>query len=599
MQMLPINGPANVNLATPLAGSEKARSTILVVDDRPINRDFLSTLLKYFGYSIIEAASAEQASEIAATGFVDLIISDVYMPGMDGFALLEKLRSEPATSNVPVIFYTAAYKTADDSVVSRARGAFAVLTKPSTPEEIVSTVRSALRANTPLIPLSVNVSSGQADPQYAALVEIMLDLAGERLPTRLMQTCCDSAKALLNASQSLLYVLPSGKERQAQTFYSASSNGHKPEPVDELRLGAALGRLIAGRRPVRFCQIDGKEFGLGSANGKTVTLLCLPIFTNTHDYGCLCLLDKIKALDFSDEDERLGVTLTSQLAMVYENAVFYQQIQDSAARLAYEMEERKRAEEDLDRSRKEQIRLKDQFLSQVSHELRSPVMAAQQFVEILLEGIAGEINGEQREYLNIALRNVNELNSMIGDLLEATRIENGKLRVDLRSILLPEVVKEAVESARPFAQERQIALSLEAPVLPPVLADRSRVREIVTNLLDNALKFTPPQGAVGVHVAMDDQDPRFVRVKVTDTGCGINADDLGKVFDRHYQGSGNDCMARKGLGLGLHICKELVTLQRGQILVTSDGNAGSTFSFTLPLSSRVGVDDAQAENSVG
>jgi len=484
-------------------------------------------------------------------------------------------------------------------VVSRARGAFAVLSKPSSPEEIVSTVRSALRANTPLIPLSVNGSSGQADPQYAALVEIMLDLAGERLPTRLMQTCCDSAKALLNASQSLLYVLPSCKERQAQTFYSASSNGHKPEPVDELRLGAALGRLIAGRRPVRFCQIDGKEFGLGSANGKTVSLLCLPIFTNTHDYGCLCLLDKIKAVDFSDEDERLGVTLTSQLAMVYENAAFYQQIQDSAARLAHEMEERKRAEEELDRSRKEQIRLKDQFLSQVSHELRSPLMAAQQFVEILLEGIAGEINGEQREYLNITLRNINQLNSMIGDLLEATRIQNGKLRVDLRSIILPEVVKEAVESARPVAQERQIALSLDTPLLPPVLADPSRVRQIVTNLLDNALKFTPPHGAVRVHVALDEQDPRFVRVKVTDTGCGINADDLGKVFDRHYQGSGNDCMARKGLGLGLHICKELVTLQRGQILVTSDGNAGSTFSFTLPLSSRVGVDDAEAENSVG
>lgn len=585
MQIEAINGIANATLAAPLARPESARTTILVVDDRPINRDFLTTLLKSFGYLLIEAASAEQAAEIAATGFVDLIITDVYMPGMDGFAFLEKLRSEPATSNVPVIFYTAAYKTTDDSVMSRARGAFAVLTKPSSPQEIVSTVRSALRANTPLTPLSINASSAQADTRYAALVEIMLDLVGERQPTRMMQTSCDSSKALLNASQSLLYVLPSRQERHAQTFYSASSNGHKPEPVDELRLGAAVGRLIAGRRPVRFRQIDGREFGLGSANGKTVSLLCLPIFTNTHDYGCLCLLDKVKALDFSDQDERLGVTLTSQLATVYENAVFYQQIQDSAARLAFEMEERKRAEEELDRSRKEQIRLKDQFLSQVSHELRSPVMAAQQFVEILLEGIAGEINGDQREYLNIALRNINQLNSMIGDLLEAARIQNGKLRVDLRSIILPEVVKEAVESARPVAQERQIALSLDAPVLPPVLADPSRVRQIVTNLLDNALKFTPPQGAVRVHVAMDEHDPRFVRVKVTDTGCGITADDLGRVFDGHYQASENDCLARKGLGLGLHICKELVTSQRGQIQVTSDRNEGSTFSFTLPLSS--------------
>lgn len=119
--------------------------------------------------------------------------------------------------------------------------------------------------------------------------------------------------------------------------------------------------------------------------------------------------------------------------------------------------------------------------------------------------------------------------------------------------------------------------------LPLVIADRSRVRQIVTNLLDNALKFTEEHGAVTVKARVDSESPTFVRVVVSDTGCGLSPEEMSKVFERHYQVPGRERAARKGLGLGLCICKELVTLQGGQIEVQSRAKEGSDFSFTLPI----------------
>jgi signal transduction histidine kinase len=233
------------------------------------------------------------------------------------------------------------------------------------------------------------------------------------------------------------------------------------------------------------------------------------------------------------------------LAVAYENATFYEEIQDLAAKLAHELEGRKRSEEELERSRKEQTRLKDEFLSHVSHELRSPLMVVQQFLEILLEGVAGEINGQQRDNLNTALQNTNQLEVMIGDLLETTRIETGKLRVDLRSMLLLQVLDEAVASAQPLAKQKYVAVVLEVPVrLPLVIADHARVRQILTNLLDNAIKFTPEDGKITLRVALDQEDSSFVRIQVRDTGCGMNPDETPKVLDRLYQVPNADCAAK-------------------------------------------------------
>jgi signal transduction histidine kinase/CheY-like chemotaxis protein len=567
-----------------LSHPAQARPTILVVDDRAINRDFLVSLLQHFGYQMREAESGEAAWGMAVGGGVDLIITDVYMSGMDGFALLEKLAADPSTAQIPALVYTASYKNPNFDRIARAHLPYALLTKPSSPELIVEKVQSLLGTQNVNSRSSAGTLPAPADSYRAAtLIEAMQDLAEERVPVRLLQIFCDSARGLTHAAESLVHLF-SQEGTAPQTFCSPLRTDRPPDLLQEFRPSPTLARIITAHATGRFRQVNPWEYGIPVGDGALFSLLCVPIFTPARDYGCLCLVGETESTDFSDGDERLATTLTSQLAILYENALFYEEIQSLAAKLANELERNKRSEEELERSRKEQTRLKDEFLSHVSHELRSPVMVLQQFLEILMESIPGEVNPQQREYLAVALRNTDQLNSMIGDLLDVTRSETGKLRVDLHSVSLTEVLKEASASAQPAAEQRHIKLSLViAEALPLVIADRSRVRQIVTNLLDNAVKFTPENGVIGVHASVSAEEPGFVRIEVTDTGCGIQLEEIPKVFDRLYQVPNADHSTRTGLGLGLCICKQLVALHGGVIQVESRTGMGSTFSFTLPV----------------
>ena len=245
---------------------------------------------------------------------------------------------------------------------------------------------------------------------------------------------------------------------------------------------------------------------------------------------------------------------------------------------------RKAAEEALEQSRKDQMRFKDEFLSHVSHELRSPLTAIKQFTTILLGGLAGELNKEQREYQEIVLKNIRQLQSMIDDLLEVTRLETGKLTVEPESVSVADAVTDTFNTLQVTARAKGVTLSCDLPPdLPSAYADQTRLRQILIILLDNAIKFTPDGGVVTIQARLLQEDPRFLLLEVSDTGCGISPEIAERIFERLYQVSEPIQTSRKGLGLGLYICKELVTRQGGQIWVKSQPQKGSTFSFTLPV----------------
>jgi PAS domain S-box-containing protein len=246
--------------------------------------------------------------------------------------------------------------------------------------------------------------------------------------------------------------------------------------------------------------------------------------------------------------------------------------------------ERHRIQAELERTRQQQLELKDEFISHVSHELRSPLTAIYQFVSILLDGLAGDLKAEQREYLEITQGNVHQLRNMIGDLLEVTRVQTGKLSVEPRRISIPKVMEEALSSTVAATAAKDLGLATEIPAeLPAALADPYRVRQVVANLLDNAIKFTPKGGKVALRVGVSPDDPKFLCISVADTGCGVVPEDRERIFERQYQAENSSGPSRKGLGLGLYICKELVDRQGGRIWVESEPGRGSTFSFTLPV----------------
>ncbi len=238
----------------------------------------------------------------------------------------------------------------------------------------------------------------------------------------------------------------------------------------------------------------------------------------------------------------------------------------------------------LEISRHQQIEFKNQFLSHVSHELRTPLTCIHQFVTILLDGLAGEVNPEQRYHLGTVLNSVHQLRAMIRDLLEATRAESGKIRIEPRCITVGELVRQAISMMTPTAREKRVGLEIGLDTrIPFVYADPDRVLQVLINLIENGIKFTPADGSILVKACMVEADPNMVYVSVADSGCGIGAEARALIFERLYQDPNSVDNNRSGLGLGLFIAKELIELHGGRLWVASEVGNGSTFSFTLPL----------------
>jgi signal transduction histidine kinase len=246
--------------------------------------------------------------------------------------------------------------------------------------------------------------------------------------------------------------------------------------------------------------------------------------------------------------------------------------------------ERRRMQTETDVIRTQQLQFKDEFLSHVSHELRSPLNAIYQFATILEDRLAGELNVEQQNYLGIISRNVKQLQAMINDLVEVTRMQAGKLKIELQCTSASDAVVDAVNTLEGAATAKGITLTSEIELgLPSVCADPTRIRQILIILLDNAIKFTAPSGAVKVQGHVFGRDPNFLVLEVSDSGCGINPNMTEQIFERLFQTPDPALAGRKGLGLGLFICKELVIRQGGTIWVRSAPGKGTDFFVTLPI----------------
>jgi sigma-B regulation protein RsbU (phosphoserine phosphatase) len=238
----------------------------------------------------------------------------------------------------------------------------------------------------------------------------------------------------------------------------------------------------------------------------------------------------------------------------------------------------------LEIARKQQLEFKNQFLSHVSHELRTPLTCIHQYVTLLLDGLAGPLAPDQSDHLKTVLKSVNQLHAMIRDLLEATRADSGKLRIEPRCISIGELIQQAVAMMCPTAAAKEVDLVAALDqTIELVYADPDRTLEVLINLIDNGIKFTPAKGTVVVKASMVETDPTSVYLSVCDSGRGIPQEAIPLVFERLYQDPNAVDGNRSGLGLGLYIAKEIVTLHGGRMWVASDPGSGSTFSFTLPL----------------
>lgn len=226
-------------------------------------------------------------------------------------------------------------------------------------------------------------------------------------------------------------------------------------------------------------------------------------------------------------------------------------------------------------------RAKREFISTVSHELRTPLTSVKGYVELLMLGTGGPLTEMQRQFLSVIKANADRLNSLVEDLLEISRLENGKVMLQLKPVDLREVIDDIVTSLRTETERKRMRLSIEVdPDLPVIEADPKRVGQILTNLLSNAHKYTREGGQITVRARRSGE---MVQVDVADTGVGIPADELPKMFSRFFRSNNALKDEVGGTGLGLSIARSFVELHGGTIWVVSEEEVGSTFSFTLPI----------------
>jgi signal transduction histidine kinase len=297
------------------------------------------------------------------------------------------------------------------------------------------------------------------------------------------------------------------------------------------------------------------------------SLLCVPVFTTDHEpLGVINAVTTEKPRVFLEREIDFLMRFGRQAALAIENAKLHQKSRANINQLS------------------ELSKLKSQFLSLVSHDLRGPLTGIRGYCEVLKQEQLGALSPGQAELLEQMERQVELQERMVDDLLDLARMEKGHLSIHLAPTHLVQLLQEEVEKSQMDARERKITLTLAADIPPAhamVEIDGGRIRQVVWNLIYNALKFTPEEGHVTVRAAVKDH---AIVVEVEDTGIGLAEETKNKVFEKFFQISPGGTASSQGLGLGLAICKEIITAHEGSIHAQSPGlGLGTVMSFSLPL----------------
>lgn len=373
-----------------------------------------------------------------------------------------------------------------------------------------------------------------------------------------METALEWAIRRTGADAGLIAVLAEEDGRQGLRLLVYQ--GYPPDAVEPYRENLwPLDRGIVGRvartgRPELVSDVRRDPDYVAAVEGM-VAQITVPIWREERIIGII-VLESNEPGEFNPDALDFVVRLADHAAIAIENA-----------RLFAAVEVANRAKTD--------------FISFVSHELKQPMTAIKGYTDLLVKGLAGDLTEMQRSFLEVVRSNVNRMDTMVQELLDISRIEAGRLRLEIGQVALREAVEEAVRVIRQEIEAKRQTLEVEiAEPLPPVRADRNRVVQILTNLLSNAYKYTPEEGRIRVTVQ---PDGGFVVCSVSDTGIGIAPEEQERLFTKFFRSQHPAVRNVPGTGLGLVITKNLVELQGGQIWVESEPGKGSTFTFTLPV----------------
>jgi GAF domain-containing protein len=409
----------------------------------------------------------------------------------------------------------------------------------------------------------------QSVEKLTALGEISRAVSSTLDVETVLDTIVSRASQLAGADGCAIYEYDDATE----AFHIRATHNLNPSLVETLRAAplrkgeGAMGRAAETREPTQVADIAAPGAYQSHIRDTLLeagyrALLSVPLLREGEIIGSLSL-NRHTPGEFPPEAVDVLKTFATQSALAIQNARLFREIADKSAQL------------------ETASRHKSEFLANMSHELRTPLNAIIGFSEILAEKMFGDVNEKQTEYLQDILESGRHLLSLINDILDLSKIEAGRMELELSEFGLPQAIENALILVRERASRRGIRLgSTIDPQLGMIGGDERKVKQVLLNLLSNALKFTPEGGRIDVRARLDGE---VAEVSVADTGVGIAAADQDAVFEEFRQVGTADKKA-EGTGLGLALSRKFIELHGGRIWVTSQLGAGSTFAFTLPLS---------------
>ena len=412
--------------------------------------------------------------------------------------------------------------------------------------------------------------------QYAADLTAVSDVA-RRLPRTAdaagaRQAICEGALAVCDGMIAVL-MEPDGTGHLVSTAVAGADAAPMRVPLEAT--SSATARVFVTGEPFFVADLTGEQ-GLSrrvvDATG-AVSALWQPVLQDGAAVGVLLVAWDRGLAHLSDRAAAVVGLFAAEAAVAIERADVLGKLDDLNGRLARKIEALRLSDQ-----------MKSDFVSSVSHELRTPLASILGYLEILSTGEVGDLTELQSEFLGIIDANAHRLLSLIDDLLTLSGLENGKLAMRFEAFDLGGLVSGAVQAERPALLERRQEIDVQIPdAAVEVTADTDRLRQVVANLLANAVKFTPEDGRISVRLTESDGEAELV---VEDSGIGISEDDLGRMFERFFRARSATEQAIPGTGLGLAISKGIVDAHGGTITVESELGRGSAFTVRLPVSAR-------------
>ena len=556
-------------------------SKILILSrNMDINNDLIS-LLSGVGYEAISVETEKEAIKVASNFSPDIAIIDTSIVDINIAGICRSLKLQNETNDTQIILLTSKDSPSEEVLV----GADGYITKPFNENILIATVNAHLRIKKLLDILYTNNSElAKSLYQLNVLYNISSQLAGTLDKTKLINIMNTGLDKSLNSSLCHALIM---NEPQDATLIINSLYPITETLEEALKLRAMLSykSMFENNKLPFELSIENlaiekhiKEYdGLLDLNILSWDCMFSPISTADKFFGTV---EIIRKNEFSGEDSTCFQTVVKQVALPLESALLYEEIQKTNIKL-----------EKLEK-------LKSEFISIVSHELRTPLTSIKNSLEMMLSGRMGEVTTVQDNFLNLAKRNVDRLAGIINDLLDLSKIEAGKMEYRFEPLNILEPVKFVISTFENLAEKKNIHLSLNSTKDElNIYGDSNKIEQILTNLVSNAIKFTPNNGKVTVNIEEISADfidktkfyqeinstHDYVKITVEDTGIGIKTEDIPKVFDKFQQIESSLSREVGGTGLGLPIAMQLIEAHRGKIWLESEFEKGSKFSFVIPL----------------